>query len=480
MSSDDDQPAITGVGAYAPRLRIGAEEFEDAWGRFEASGIEQKAVPEADEDALTMAVEATRRALDGAGYDGGDLAHLALATTTPPMEEEDLTARLASVLGAPDDVATHTVTGSTRAGGQALDAALDSGPWGEQVGVVVASDCPRGAPDSELEHAAGAGAGAVALASDGPGTVLDRASHVEPYPGTRFRQTGDEEVTGLGITQYDRDAFLSTLGGASDELSTLPDLDAAAVQSPDGKLPYRAADALGVDARTIATAKTVGDLGDTGVASVFLGLARALDGGAQQVVLAAYGSGAGANVFVADAGGVPVEAALDGGEKLTYAEYLRRRGEITSGEPEGGGAYVSVPSWQRTSPQRHRLVAGRCRACEALNVPPSGACLDCGARVEYDRVELPGTGTVEATTTIARGGEPPEFVEQQSRSGPFVSAVIALDGPEGGSVSVPAQVLAGGRDVSVGEEVVTTIRRIYQQEGVIRYGFKAQLPAVRR
>jgi hydroxymethylglutaryl-CoA synthase len=165
---------------------------------------------------------------------------------------------------------------------------------------------------------------------------------------------------------------------------------------------------------------------------------------------------------------------------LTYAEYLRRRGTITSGEPEGGGAYVSVPSWQRTVPQRHRLVAGRCPACDALNFPPSGACLDCSERVAYDRVELPGTGTVEAATTIAQGGAPPEFVEQQSRSGPFVSAVVALDGPDGGSVSVPAQVLAGSEDVAVGDEVVTTIRRVYQQEGVIRYGFKTQLASTRR
>ncbi|PSQ61344.1 MAG: ACP synthase [Halobacteriales archaeon SW_9_67_25] len=486
MSARDDRPAIAGVGAYAPRLRIAAEEFVEAWGRFDAGGIEEKAVPDADEDALTMAVEAARRALAAAGREGDELAHLAFATTTPPMEEEDLTARLASMLGAPEDVSTHIATASTRAGGQALDAALDAGPWGEGVGVVAASDCPRGAPDSEREHAAGAGAGALVLAGEGPGTVTDRASHVEPYPGTRFRPAGDSETSGLGVTQYDRDAFTSALGGAVERLSSVddaeggPEVDAAAVQSPDGKLPYRAADALGVDTGTIAAAEAAGDLGDTGAASAFLGLARAREDGADRTLLAAYGSGAGANAFVIEAGGVPIEAALAGGEELSYAEYLRRRGEITSGEPEGGGAYVSVPSWQRTIPQRHRLVAGQCRACGALNFPPGGACSECGDPVAYDRVELSGTGTVEAATTIAQGGAPPEFVEQQSRSGDFVSAIVALDGPEGGTVSVPAQVLAGDREVAVGDEVVTTIRRVYEQEGVIRYGFKTQLAELRR
>ena len=473
---------LAGIGAYAPRLRIAAEQFEDAWGSFDAAGVEQKAVPEADEDALTMGIEAAKRALDAAGYDGADLSHLAFATTTPPMAEEDLTARLASVLGAPDDVTTRTMTGSTRAGVQALDAALDAGPWGDGVGLVVVGDCPKGEPDSGIEHAAGAGGAALVLDGEGPGTVLDRASHVEPYPGTRFRTGGDDETTGLGVTQYDRAAFTSALGGAVDALDdSVEDVDAAAVQSPDGKLPYRATGALGVDAGTIAAAETVSSLGDTGSASVFLGAATAFADNAERVLLAAYGSGAGANAVLVD-GPVPVESALAGELDLTYAEYLRRRGEITSDEPEGGGAYVSVPSWQRTIDQRHRLVAGRCPECGALNFPPDGACQGCNERTsEYERVELPGTGTVEAVTTIAQGGAPPEFVEQQSKSGPFVSAVVAFDGPEGEeTVSVASQVLTGDATVDIGTAVEATIRRIYSQEDVIRYGFKTQVSETRR
>jgi len=473
---------IAALGAYAPRLRIAAEEFEDAWGNFDASGVEEKAVPEADEDALTMGVEAARRALSAAGVEGRTVQHVAFATTTPPMAEEDLTARLASILDTPETVQTQTLTGSTRAGAQALEAGLAAGPWEGGVGLVIVGDCPRGEPDSGVEHAAGAGAAALVLSEDGPGHVVDSGSHVESYPGTRFRSAGDDETTGLGVTQYDRQAFTTALRGAAGELDTAPDgVDAAAVQSPDGKLPYRAAGALGVDTGTIAAAETVSSLGDTGAASVFLGAATAFDEGADQVLIAAHGSGAGANVVVVD-GPVPVESALAGETELTYAEYLRRRGDITSDEPEGGGAYVSVPSWQRTVPQRHRLVAGRCPECGALNVPPGGACRRCNSTPEeYESVRLPGTGTVEAVTTIAQGGAPPEFVEQQSKSGPFVSAVVALEGPDGEeTVSIPTQVLDSGESVDIGTAVETTIRRIYAQEGVIRYGFKAQVASATR
>jgi hydroxymethylglutaryl-CoA synthase len=477
--SDDPDPAvgtrIAALGAYAPRLRIDAEAFEAAWGRFEAAGVEQKAVPAADEDALTMAVKAAQRALDAAGRSGEAVEHLALATTTPPMAEEDLTARLSSILGVGAGARTRTHTGSTRAGVQALDGALDAGPWGDGVGLVAVGDCPRGAPDSEREHAAGAGGAAVVLDGEGPGAVLDRASYTEPYPGTRFRPAGETETTGLGITGYDREAFRATLGGARERLSihgdTLDAVDAAAVQSPDGGLPYRVADALGVGTDEIAAADTVSNLGDTGAASTLLGAAKAFAEGAQRVVLAACGSGAGATILVVD-GPVPVERAVAGEESLTYAAYLRQRGEITSGEPEGGGAYVSVPSWQRTLPQRHRLVAGRCRECGALNFPPEGACRSCAERGDYESVALPGTGTVEAATTISPGGAPPEFVEQTSRSGPYAIAIVAFDGPDGGSVSVPAQVV--GDRPAIGDRVEATVRRIYEQEGVVRYGFKVQ------
>jgi hydroxymethylglutaryl-CoA synthase len=107
----------------------------------------------------------------------------------------------------------------------------------------------------------------------------------------------------------------------------------------------------------------------------------------------------------------------------------------------------------------------------------------CGTRPDsYDPVPLPGSGTIEAVTTIAQGGAPPEFVEQQARSGPFVSAVVAFDGPrEDDRVSVPVQVLVGdGETPAVGDRVSTTIRRIYEQEGVVRYGLKAVLEAVGR
>ncbi|RBI64437.1 ACP synthase [halophilic archaeon] len=488
-----ETPKIAGVGAYAPRFRVDAAAFEEAWGQFHAAGVRSKAVPAADEDALTMAHEAATRALDATDRAGEDVAFLAVASTTPPLAEEDPTARLGGTLGLTESATRHVFTGSTRAGTRALDAALAAGPW-DGVGLVVAADCPRGEPDSEEEHAAGAGAAAFVLADDGPAEVVQRAEFAAEYPGTRFRRRGADVTEGLGVTSYDRQAFTETLSSAVGRLD-FEAVDAAAVQAPDGKLPYRAAGALGVGTDEIRAAATVHELGDTGAASVPLGLATALADGHDRVLAAAFGSGAGADALLVGADEVPASLSLSGSESLSYAEYLRQRGELTSGPPSGGGAYVSVPSWRRTLDQRHRLLAGRCLDCGALNFPPEGACTDCNSLVEYDDAALPGTGTVEATTTISQGGAPPEFAEQQAQSGDFDVVVVAFDGPREGeragggtsrevgdarddgdeTASAPAQVTgADPGTLAIGDRVEATMRRIYTQEGVTRYGFKVR------
>ncbi len=461
---------IESLGAYAPRYRLQSEAVSEAWGQFQAAGISTTAVPDADEDALTMASEAATRALATTDVNPESIVALTVGTTTPPAEEGDMVATLASTLGLSSDVQTRLHEGSTRAGVDALATAIGaaSGPR-----LVIGSDAPRGSPDDAIGQAAGAGAAAVVLTTDGPGTVAELAEHVTPFPGTRFRRPGSTETEGLGVTTYDRRAFRETVGAAAaaldDDVSTA---EAIAIQSPDGSLPYRAAGTLGAEDEQIQRGTTVHKLGDTGAASPLLGLASAADNGHTDVAVIGYGGG-GATAMRIDATDVSVRTGIDGHTELSYAEALRMRGEITSGEPEGGGAYVSVPSWKRTIPQRHRLVAGRCRPCSDLAFPPTGVCSSCGTFEDYESVVLPGTGTVEAATVIGQGGAPPEFVEQQARSGSYVSAIVALDGPDGGAVSVPAQVIRGEREtVDPGDPVEATIRRIYTQEGLTRYGVK--------
>ncbi len=476
--------SIIGGGVYVPRYRITAETIADAWGRFQAAGISEKRVAGADEDALTMGAAAARRAIDAAGTEAGSIGTIAFATTTPPLAEGELAPRLSAFLGV-DDAVTRTLSGSTRAGTQALLAAASAGATNDAAfpALVVAADSPKGEPNSPVEHAAGAGAVALVLdeAQTGGATLSGRAEYSADYPGTRFRQAGDDVVEKLGITSYDRQAYRECVTGAVDRLDTasdLDDVDAVALQAPNGTLPGRAARALDVDAAVRTVAEERGDLG---AASALAALARVLDQDGERALAVGYGSGAAADAVLVD-GRAPVVSNADReSERIDYPTYLRLRGELSSDPPAGGGAQVSVPSWRRQRGARYRLEAGSCPNCATLAFPAEGACPGCQELVEFDPVRLSHTGAVETTTGVSAGGAPPEFAQQAERGGEFGVAIVALPPEEESSAesdrtaSVPMQVTdTDPATVDAGDAVEAVVRRIYTQEGVTRYGRKVR------
>lgn len=467
---------IAGVGAYAPRSRLPGDAIAEAWGQFKASGIEETAVPGPDEDVLTMGYEAGRNALDAAGVAGEDIGSVGFATTNPPVEEGALLPRFGEMLAIPGSAETTVYTGSLTAGVRALRGASRAVETAGTA-LVVVSDAPRGDLDEALGQGAGAGAAAFVVTADGPAGLTSFVSVSEPAAGTRFRQRGSERTEGLGITPFDRQAFESTVTGALAALEYDENaIDAAAVQATDGRQPYRVTDALPVSGKELKEHTTVHDLGDTGAASVPLSIATALADGVSGLVAVAAGSGVAADAVAIEATDtVPARVDLEGETEIDYAQYLRQRGEVTGDPPQGGGGYVSLPAWHRSLPQRYRLEAGRCPSCERVNMPPRGACSHCRELVEYDPVELSRTGTVEAASVISQGGAPPEFAELQGRSGEYATGIVAFDAPGGGSASLPALLVETDPEtVEVGDEVEMTIRKIYTQEGVTRYGFKVR------
>ncbi len=467
---------IAAVGGYVPALRITSEELADGWGQFKARGVSEKAVPDADEDAVTMGYEAAKRALDAGGVDGETIDELLFASTTPPVAEEDLTSHLGTMLAVPDEATRMTVTASTAAGMQAFAHGIRS----DGRTLVIASDCPRGEPETALEHAAGAGAAAYVLDPAGALSVTDIAESSSPYPGTRFRETGSETLDSLDVTPYERTSYAELLSKAAERLEYDPGrVEGAAVQASDGAQPYRAAGPLGVERTAIGAATIADEIGDAGAASVPLALATAIDDGLETLLAAGYGSGATATLAHlerSESEQPPSSLAIAGEQYLSFAEYIRRRGDVTSGAPEGGGGYVSVPTWERSMTQRYRLQAGHCSECAALNFPPTGACSSCRSLVEYDRVELPFEGVVEALSVISQGGAPPEFAEMQAKyGGSYTTGIVAFEGPAGDSASAPVLVVGTDNDdLTVGDPVEATIRRIYTQEGVTRYGIKVR------
>lgn len=132
------------------------------------------------------------------------------------------------------------------------------------------------------------------------------------------------------------------------------------------------------------------------------------------------------------------------------------------------GAYVSIPSWWRQLEQRYRLGLGRCPRCETYNFPPEGACRGCNQLVDFESETPCGTGEIVAHTVI-EGAAPPEFATFEKQHGPIGVVIVELD--EG--VRVPGMLTdCDPDDLGRGDRVRATVRRLYEQEGVIRYGYK--------
>lgn len=131
------------------------------------------------------------------------------------------------------------------------------------------------------------------------------------------------------------------------------------------------------------------------------------------------------------------------------------------------GAHVSVPMYWRTIPQRFRLEGRRCRDCRSVVFPLRAACPACSGR-EFDVVELRGTGSIHALTTIVGAGAPPEFANQAERASGYSVAIVALDeGP-----MITGQLVASREEPRIGARVKAVTRLLYSEEGVVRYGFK--------
>jgi uncharacterized OB-fold protein len=133
------------------------------------------------------------------------------------------------------------------------------------------------------------------------------------------------------------------------------------------------------------------------------------------------------------------------------------------------GAHVSVPMYRRTLPQRLRLEGRRCVSCGRVQFPPAAACPGCfGDR--FEPYILSGRGVVEAATYITAAGAPPEFTAQARAEGGYWVAIVRLaEGPK-----ITAQLTGFETPPQIGQPVEAVVRRLYVEEGVIRYGFKFQ------
>ncbi|NMF96402.1 zinc ribbon domain-containing protein [Aromatoleum toluolicum] len=383
---------ILAVGAYLPRLRLDRKSVA-AGHRWMAPGLRGlaqgvRSMANWDEDAITMAVEAGRRALAAAQAPAPEM--LTLASTTLPFADRLNAAVVASALSLPKALAASDCGGSLRAGGSALIRALQ-GSGGQQLLIASERRIPR--PASTAELMVGDGAAALLVGEGEPiARLLGSASLTADFVD-HFRESGrdgdygweERWVRDEGLSKLVPPVVKQALQAAGVDANRI---DHFVMPEKLRKVGPMVAKKVGVRPETIVD-PLFDRCGDTGAAHPLLMLARTLAkaGPGQTILVVQFGSGCDALVLETTdrATGSDTEPAwLDEGQVETnYLKYLSFTGQIElewGMRAEMDNKTALSAAW-RAEETVHGFSGGRCGECGTVQFPASRICVnpDCGA-----------------------------------------------------------------------------------------------------
>jgi len=304
---------IVGYGAFVPRRRIKVEEIAKVWGADAPSykrGLKlyEKSVPGADEDTVTMSVEAARNALArSGGVAASEIGALYVGSESHPYAVKPSGTIVAEAIGAVPDIHIADLEFACKAGTEGMFLAQSLVKAGEvDYALGIGADTSQGAPGDALEYSAAAGAAAFIFGAD-PDTMVAEVLNTYSwttdtpdfwrreymhYPRHGSRFTGDPA--------YFRTS-MSSAQGIMDRAGLKPaDFDYAIFHQPNGKFPIRVGKKLGFTMEQLETGWLSPWLGNTYSGASPMGLTAVLDVAkpGALILLTSFGSGAGSDSFV--------------------------------------------------------------------------------------------------------------------------------------------------------------------------------------
>jgi 2-acetylphloroglucinol acetyltransferase len=312
---DQNRLGIVSYGTYIPRFRMLVEEPLRIWDNTflkvlkEQLLISERVVLSPDEDTVTMAVDATRQALERWGHGLQDVGGLYLGTCTNPYSSRPCSTIVAEALGENPSVDCLDVQFSTRSGTAALRIAQAMVlSKASQYAIAVGSDTinRHTAPGTLQEYTASAAAAAV-IVGENPDEII---AEVGPFVSIvsdlsdMFRLEGERYISSGGASTIDSGLGLySHISQAVSEYLKRygfkpQDFHSVVFQQPSGVLPVALAKRLGFSAEQVMPGVISYKLGDFGSASTLVALSSILDHASpnQKILVASYGFGAGADV----------------------------------------------------------------------------------------------------------------------------------------------------------------------------------------
>jgi hydroxymethylglutaryl-CoA synthase len=462
---------ILSFSSYVPYRRLARSAIAEVLGGAPAKGT--RSVASYDEDTTTMGVEAARLAL-GTTPPGQQPDELWFATATPAYLDKTNATAIHAALRLDSDRPAIDMGGAVRSGVGALRAALDS----SRSVLVVTSDMRTGLPSSADESSGGDGAAALLVGSESDGPVL--ATHLGGASATeefvdRWRTPGDVRSK-VWEERFGETAYLPLGEKAwNDALKasdiTAEQVDRLVVTGTHARAVRQLAGRLGTPKEALVDDLSA-TVGNTGTAHPGLLLASALEGARPGQVIALVVLADGADVLVFRAGDAlssftparPVAAQVDASGSIPYGKFLSWRGLLPiepprRPEPER----VSSSAAARTEEWKFGFVGSRDRSSGAIHLPPARISMKGDAVDDMDPVPMADVPATVVTFTVDR--------LVYSQSPPVVFAVVDFDG--GGRFACELTDV-DAEEMSIGDRVEMTFRRLFTADGIHNYFWKAR------
>lgn len=314
---------IISYGTSIPQLRITTESIAQAWGKEGSSirsslGVIEKAVPAADEDTISLAVNAVLEAYERLqpGIDINSAKHWDLAreigaiyvgSESHPYAVKSTAAIVGEVLGAGPEFTAADLEFACKAGTAAMQIVAGMIAGGAiTAGIAAGADTAQSRPGDALEFSAAGAAAAFIFGSHKDEILAEllysqsfttdtpdfwRREH-QQYPSHAGRFTGEpayfKHITG---------AVNLALEESGHKIS---DFDRVVFHMPNGRFPKSVAASLGVTEEQITAGYTVPYLGNSYSACSLIGLSATLDVSSENelILLCSYGSGSGSDAFI--------------------------------------------------------------------------------------------------------------------------------------------------------------------------------------
>jgi hydroxymethylglutaryl-CoA synthase len=338
---------ILGFGAYVPRLRLAGADIASVWkpGGGPPPPVAEKSVAGADEDVVTMSIEAARTAVARARVGPGQVGALWVGTASKPYAIKPVASMVAEALGLTPRLVAADVEFGCKSGSDAMQAALAFvGSGMVEAALAVGMDVAPSRPGDALEYTAAAGGAAFVFGAadhaEGGAVALIEASlsYVTDTPDF-FRRDGAAHPRHGGRFGGEPAYFAHTLAasrGLLEELGARPaDFAHAVFHQPFPKFVEKAGRDLGFTAAQLRGGLVAPRLGNAYAGSSLLGLAAVLDVAApgERIFFCSYGSGAGSDAFALRV----TEALPERRSGPTVAQYLERSRRVS-----GYGEYLRL------------------------------------------------------------------------------------------------------------------------------------------